>query len=155
MIVLHLLRHAHAVDGTDDAARPLSARGRDQVRLLGKFLRRTDVFQAEEIWHSSLVRSRETAERLARQLRLDVPLLEQAGLAPEDPPQDVARRLRVATRSLAVVGHEPHLSALASLLVRGRAAPPAFVMKKCALLTLEGGGRFWMVRWHVSPDLLA
>jgi phosphohistidine phosphatase len=101
------------------------------------------------------VRSQETAALLARQLRLDVPLLLQPGLEPEDKPEMVARRLRSATRSVAIVGHEPHLSALASLLVRGRAAPPAFVIKKCTALTLEGTGRFWMVRWQVSPELLA
>lgn len=155
MIRLHLVRHAHAVDATEDATRPLSDRGREQVRRLGKFLRPTDVFQPEEIWHSPLVRAQETATLLARHLRLEVPLVLVPGLEPEDKPQAIARRLRSATRSVAVVGHEPHLSALASLLVRGRAAPPAFVMKKCSVLTLEGTGRFWMVRWHVSPELLA
>lgn len=155
MIRLYLVRHAHAVDATDDASRPLSERGRQQVRRLGKFLRPTDVFQPEEIWHSPLVRAHETATLLVRHLRLDVPLVLVPGLEPEDNPQAIARRLRSATRSVAVVGHEPHLSALASLLVRGRAAPPAFVMKKCAVLALEGTGRLWMVRWHVSPELLA
>jgi phosphohistidine phosphatase len=125
------------------------------VRALGRFLRSSGAFLPEEIWHSPLVRSHETAALLARQLRLDVPLLLQPGLEPEDKPEMVARRLRSATRSVAIVGHEPHLSALASLLVRGRAAPPAFVIKKCTALTLEGTGRFWMVRWQVSPELLA
>lgn len=155
MIRLHLVRHAHAVDAIEDATRPLSDRGREQVRRLGKFLRQTNAFQPEEIWHSPLVRSHETATLLVRHLRVDVPLVLVPGLEPEDNPQVIARRLRSATGSVAVVGHEPHLSALASLLVRGRAAPPAFVMKKCAALTLEGTGRFWMVRWHVSPELLA
>jgi len=154
MIILHLVRHAHAVEATDDAARPLSAKGRAQVRTLGKFLRSSGAFQPEEIWHSPLVRARETATLLARHLKLTVPLVLQPGLEPEDDPAAVARGLRSATRSVAIIGHEPHLSALASLLVRGRAAPPAFVMKKCAALTLEGTGRFWMVRWHVSPELL-
>jgi phosphohistidine phosphatase len=125
------------------------------VRALGRFLRSSGAFLPEEIWHSPLVRSQETAALLARQLRLDVPLLLQPGLEPEDKPEMVARRLRSATRSVAIVGHEPHLSALASLLVRGRAAPPAFVIKKCTALTLEGTGRCWMVRWQVSPELLA
>ena len=155
MIILYLVRHAHAVDATEDAARPLSPKGREQVRTLAKFLRKSGAFQPEEVWHSPLVRSHETAALLARQLKLNVPLVLQPGLEPEDQPEGVARRLRSATRSVAVVGHEPHLSALASLLVRGRAAPPAFVMKKCTALTLEGMGRCWMVRWQVSPELLA
>ncbi|MBL9210131.1 MAG: histidine phosphatase family protein [Opitutaceae bacterium] len=155
MLRLHLVRHAHAVDLADDAARPLSARGREQVRQLGKFLRRTEAFQPEQIWHSPLVRARETATLLARSLRLDAPLVLTPGLAPEDDPRPVARRLRAAAGCIAIVGHEPHLSALASLLLRGRAAPPAVVMRKCAALTLEGAGRHWLVRWHVSPELFA
>ena len=158
MITLHLVRHAHAVDAADDgddAARPLSPKGREQVRRLGRFLREANAFQPEEIWHSPLVRAQESAVLLRRHLRLKTPLVLMPGLEPEDDPRAVARRLRTATRSVAIVGHEPHLSALASLLVCERAAPPAFVMKKCAALTLEGTGRFWMVRWHVSPELLA
>jgi len=155
MITLHLIRHAHAVDATDDAARPLSPKGRDQVRQLGDFLRQADAFHPDEIWHSPLVRSQETAALLVRHLGLEIPLVQVPGLEPEDKPQAIARRLRVATRSVAIVGHEPHLSALASLLIRGRAAPPVFVMKKCAALMLEGTGRYWMVRWHVSPKLFS
>lgn len=155
MIILHLIRHAHAVDAPVDAARPLSPKGRTQVRQLGKFLRAREVFHPEEIWHSPLVRAQETASLLVRHLRRDLPLVLLPGLEPEDDPQAIARRLRTGTRSVAVVGHEPHLSALASLLIRGQAAPPAFVMKKCAVLTIEGTGRFWMVRWHVSPELFA
>jgi phosphohistidine phosphatase len=66
----------------------------------------------------------------------------------------VARRIKAIPRPIAVVGHEPHLSALATLLVVGRAEPPSFLMKKCAALALDGGGDFWSVRWHVSPELL-
>ena len=54
-----------------------------------------------------------------------------------------------------LVGHEPHLSGLASLLVTGRTAPPRFLFKKCALLRLDREGDGWTVRWHVSPEVVA
>ena len=76
-------------------------------------------------------------------------------LEPDADPRAAARRLKASTRPVAVVGHEPHLSALASLLVAGKTEPPVFVMKKCAVLALEGTGAYWMVRWHVSPEVLA
>jgi phosphohistidine phosphatase len=113
------------------------------------------MFQPEEVWHSALVRARETAQLLAQQLRLPAPLHEMPDLRPEDDPQAAARRIRQAHRPLAIVGHEPHLSALASLLVVGAAEPPAFVFKKSAVLALEPDGRHWLVRWHLSPELLA
>lgn len=152
--MLYLIRHADALDADVDEARPLSRRGELQVRALADFLAGKEVFRPEEIWHSSLVRARQTAELLARRLQLRTPLRLMPDLEPEADPRAVARRIKVLPRPIAVVGHEPHLSALATLLVVGHAEPPSFLMKKCAALALDGGGDFWSVRWHVSPELL-
>lgn len=152
---LWLIRHAHAVDATEDAVRPLSGRGRRQVRALARLLAASGAFQPQEIWHSPLVRARQTAELLVRRLALDLPAIETAGLTPDDAPRAVAQRLRTLGRNLAIVGHEPHLSALASLLVAGAAEPPVFVLKKCAVLALERVEGRWVVRWLVSPEVVA
>lgn len=152
--MLYLVRHAHAIDAEEDATRPLSPRGEQQVRALAAFFRTADAFQPQEIWHSSLTRARQTAELLARGLKVAAPVTLMPELEPEADPRAVARRIKATSRSVAVVGHEPHLSALASLLVVGRIDPPAFLMKKCAALALDGGEELWMVRWHVSPELL-
>lgn len=152
---LYLIRHAHAIDLAPDHARPLSARGEDQVRVLARFLRRSESFDAEEIWHSTLRRAHETAKLLVEGIRREMPCREVTGLAPEDDPAAFAPTLLVCKRPVAVVGHEPHLSALASLLVRGEVSPPVFAMKKGAVLALERAGRYWIVRWHVFPDLMA
>lgn len=152
---LWLIRHAHAVDAAVDSVRPVSKRGRKQVRLLARFLRAGGMFQPVEIWHSPLVRSRETAELLLQRLTLDVPLVKVAEIKPDDAPRAVARRLRGLSNTVAIVGHEPHLSALASLLVAGAATPVGVVMKKCAALALERVDGHWAVRWLVSPEVLA
>jgi phosphohistidine phosphatase len=153
-VQLLLIRHAHALDGDDDTARPLSPRGRKQVRALARCLKRAGVFDAGEIWHSPLVRARDTAALLAQRLGTRAKLVEMDGLAPCDDPAAVAARVRHRGLSLAIVGHEPHLSALASLLVAGAAAPAVFVLRKCAALALERDNDRWTVRWLVSPDLL-
>ena len=151
---LYLIRHAHAEDTQPDHLRRLSKRGRVQVRTLAKFLRHAGVFVPEEIWHSTLVRAQETAALLGVGTKLGVPLREVAGLSPGDDPRRLADQLAKCARSLALVGHEPHLSALASLLVAGAPEPVRFAMKKGATLALEGAGRHWVVCWQVSPDLL-
>jgi phosphohistidine phosphatase len=153
--MLYLVRHAHALDGEVDPARPLSERGRKQVATLARFLGPSGAFRPEEMWHSPLVRSRETAQLLAVHLKMSVPLREMPDLRPEDDPAATARRLKLVRRPLAIVGHEPHLSALASLLVAGDMEPPAFVFKKCSALMLEPNGESWLVRWQISPELLA
>jgi phosphohistidine phosphatase len=154
-MLIYLIRHADALDGVDDAARPLSVRGEQQLRVLADFLQRARTFVPDEVWHSPLVRARQTAELLAGYCDLITPLRLMPDLRPEDDPRAVARRLKVNTRSVAVVGHEPHLSALATLLVVGKTEPVSFVMKKGAVLALERSAEHWMARWHVSPGLLA
>jgi len=154
-MLLYLIRHAHAVDALDDASRPLSAKGREQVKQLARFLRASRAFTPAVVWHSPLVRARETAERLAQHLGLSAPLVATAGLAPAANSGVIARRIKSLRASALIVGHEPQLSALATLLVTGADGPPAFVMKKSALLALEPAGARWAVRWLVSPELLA
>lgn len=152
---LYLIRHAHAVNAKENPQRPLSDRGRKQARALAKFLARGNAFQPAEIWHSSLVRSRETAALLGQTLVPAAALRSVTGLEPEDDPAVIARQLRSQEQSIALVGHEPHLSALATFLVTGSAQAPLFLLKKCSALRLEGLGAHWQVRWQISPELLA
>ncbi len=151
---LFLIRHAHAVDAAEDPARPLSARGRNQVRDLAAFLKSNRAFACTEVWHSPLDRSRETAALLVKGLRLRARLVEIGGLEGEDDPAIVAARLPRRRTAVALVGHEPHLSALASVLVTGAAHPPHFILKKCAALALERDASHWLVRWQVSPEII-
>ena len=152
---LYLIRHAHALDGDDDAVRPLSGKGRAQVKRLAAFLRAGGAFAPDEIWHSPLVRARQTAGLLAQRLKLDASQRDVADLTPDTNPRRIARQLARAEGALALVGHDPHLSALASLLVAGMDETPVFDLKKCSVLALERAAGRWVVRWHVSPELLA
>ncbi|HTZ21346.1 MAG TPA: phosphohistidine phosphatase SixA [Opitutaceae bacterium] len=153
---LYLVRHAHAVPEEEDIRRPLSARGRKTVRQIAAFFHASGVLQPCQVWHSPLWRARETAEILARGLGLSRKVLEEtSGLLPDDDPTDIVRRLASAGEDLALVGHEPHLGALATRLVCGKGKPPVFAFKKGAVLCLEHADAGWQVRWHFSPELLA
>lgn len=151
---LYLIRHAHAIDGGHDAARSLSEKGREQIKRVAQFLREREQFAPVEFWHSPLVRAAETAELFTQHLHTKASRREVAGLTPEDDPRALLPRLTSAPQSLALVGHEPHLSALASLLVAGKASPPIFQMKKCSVLALEGAPPHWIVCWQISASLL-
>lgn len=154
--MLLLIRHAHALKGKDDAARPLSQRGKEQIRAIARFLKEARAFDAKEVWHSPLVRSRDTAERLVERLGAQPKLVETDGLEHEDDPAIIAERLNRVRRPVAVVGHDPHLSALATLLVTGRARPSIFELKKGAVLALDrDDDERWTIRWLISPRLLA
>jgi len=142
----YLIRHADAVPNRDDSIRELSARGRSQVAALCASLRDT-AFQPVEIWHSPLVRARETAVLLASGLGHSAALIEMEGLQPEDDPDGVAQALEAETRDIAVVGHEPHLGILAALMMGGESSGASFSFPKAGVLALQRIRRRWLGEW--------
>jgi len=153
-VTLYLIRHAHAVGAGEDPLRPLSSRGRSQVAQLTRFLQAGRQLHPSVFWHSPLARSRETAVLLAKGLGFAGPLVEIAGLEPEDEPRATASLLASAPDGLAIVGHEPHLSALATLLLRAGGGVPVVSLKKGSFLALEQDGGAWQIRWLIEPELL-
>ena len=152
---LFLIRHAHAVDVEENPLRPLSARGRTQVAQLVAFFRVDGRLTPAEIWHSPLVRSRETAALLATGLQLNAPLIEKSGLEPEDNPRAWVGPLIREKTDIAIVGHEPHLGVLATLLVHGSDRELHFEFKKGGVLALERTGERWVVKWETAPGQMA
>jgi len=151
--MIYLMRHADAVSDEVDPVRPLSARGRDQVARVCAVLGKNPGFKPAEILHSSLERSRETAELLARGLKLEAPLVPTRGIEPEDDPGKIASILESGKADVAVVGHEPHLGVLASLMVHGPERSGIFYpFPKAGVLALSRDGRRWRAEWLVrSP----
>src|SRR5437867_11427542 len=58
---LYFLRHADALEGADDAARPLSTHGRKEALEVGRFLKRVGI-EFDAAYSSPLARAKETAE---------------------------------------------------------------------------------------------
>lgn len=153
--ILYLIRHAHAAEAERDEIRALSHRGRAQLKQLAALLGPSGAFTPDEVWHSPLVRARETAELLVHELHLHPKWRERRELEPDADPSQVRQLLTKHHGAIALVGHEPHMSALATLLVTGTTSPIAFTFKKATILALESTGFHWCVRWQLSPDLLA
>jgi phosphohistidine phosphatase len=156
---LFLLRHAHAVSETEDPDRPLSPRGREQVATLAGFLQPRGGVHVERVWHSPLVRARETAELFCEGLELRAHRRAIDGLLPFDDVRGIARRLSGFGYPLLVVGHEPHLGRLTSMLVCGSVDQEVVDFKKGALLCLDREATksqtiLWRIRWFLTPTLL-
>ncbi|MDB4474580.1 histidine phosphatase family protein [Opitutaceae bacterium] len=161
---LFLIRHAHALPHEIDAERPVSERGQAITRLVSAYFKKNGKLTPKQVWHSPLQRAFETAADLVSQIGLDCPLVETAGLEPADDPKIVAERMKIypATHDIAMVGHQPHLNDLASLLVSDSSAANLFHFKKNTVLALrrtddshpKSGLPRWRVAWHFSPELL-
>lgn len=115
---LIIARHAQAEDqAASDAARKLTAEGRQQAELLGKLLAAT-LPAVDEVWTSPLVRCRETAEIAVKAMGRPNPPKSLAQLEPgADPETLTALAGRSKLGSLMLVGHAPDVGLLAAHLL--------------------------------------
>jgi len=127
---LYLVRHAIAAergsDWPDDAKRPLTSKGISRMRDVVAGLDDLDA-RIELVLTSPFVRARQTADVLANGLKPAPSIEILDALAPGNTPAKVAEALASAgaSRSLALVGHEPDIGELAAWLV-GAKTPLAF-----------------------------
>ncbi len=127
-MLVYLVRHAIAVPrdsvaGLDDASRPLTDKGIDRMRRSVRGLDKLNV-SIEEIWTSPLLRARQTADILAESRHFNGHSKTVNALAPGGDLNLLVRDLRQAgrTTSIALVGHEPDMGELATLLLTGLTA---------------------------------
>jgi phosphohistidine phosphatase len=148
--MIFLMRHADAVSDEIDEARPLSQRGRDQVARVCEALSKVPGIDPAEVWHSPLVRSRQTAELLVAGLGLKAPLVLVGGVTPDDDPARIAAVLDAETRDILVVSHEPLLGVLASLMVHGPMRSGVYYpFPKAGFVRLRREGDAWKSQWLV------
>ena len=157
---LYLMRHAHAVSEQEDVSRPLSGRGRRQAHVMGEHFQTRDLIEASKIWHSPLERARETADLFNRYAELGAFCRAVDGLLPFDDVRGLARRLSGFNYPLMVVGHEPHLGRLVSILVSGTVDQDIIDFKKgaiCSLRRIEtrSMARLWSINWYLTPKAIA
>ena len=141
-MTLYILRHGPAENepppGGDDGARRLTARGREKVREAASGIR-TLQLKFDAILTSPLPRAAETAELVAAAYSgSPVPEVFPA-LSTGMSPADTVAALKPYERHdhLMIVGHEPGLSGLASLLLTGSANSVSFDLKKAGMIALE------------------
>lgn len=155
---LYLVRHAHASDFQSDSERPLSLKGKKQVERISKALREKELIIPSVVWHSPYLRAVETATLLHEGLGLSVPFETVAGLTPFDIPTRVANLINQSDESIMVVGHEPNLSSLASILLSGSHSFECIVFPKASILHLtrlkiRDQCTPWQINWHISHKL--
>lgn len=157
---LYLVRHAIAAARgdkfPDDGTRPLTQKGATRMRRAARGLAslRPDI---DLVLTSPLVRAQRTAEILAAAL-VPSPRLEVLDeLAPGHTPAEVAEALGryAARKTIALVGHEPDLGALAAWLIGAREPLP---FKKGGVACLEVAAfppaRTGRLRWFAPPMML-
>lgn len=143
-MLLYLMRHGPAGERgdpayPDDTQRPLTDEGRRKTRLAARGLRRMGI-AVDVVLTSPLVRARQTAEIAATELRLPISLLrESRNLEPGAAAGDLFSELAAenVAGSVLLVGHEPDLSRLTSLLITSKPRDMEVLLKKGAVCLVE------------------
>lgn len=158
---LFLLRHGLAVErGTrgfdEDSARPLTPKSRRQLRKTAAAIKKLEP-DFDLILSSPYLRARQTAEIVAAGLKLKKRLKFSNALAPGGGAAILMRQLereRPAPRRILLVGHEPDLSRLVSLLATG-GLQLQLDFKKGGLCKLEAeklrAGKCATLVWLLTP----
>ncbi len=157
---LLIIRHGKAEDRSPtrkDSSRRLTGAGRKAMRKAARGLREVAP-EIDLLAASPLARAHETAEIVAETLRVGR-VVEQKLLAPEGDKRALIAwlRRRPPRSTVALVGHEPDLSALASLLVSGNGRPRIALKKgACCLIEFSQGAAAGkgMLLWLLQPSQL-
>ena len=162
---LYVLRHGIAVEpGTPgyatDADRPLTPEGERKLRQIAKAMEALEL-SFDLILSSPYLRARQTAEIVAEVLKARKKLELSDCLMPGGSTKklvELLKGLHPCPESVLLVGHEPYLSGLISLLVSGREAF-AVIMKKGGLCKLSteslAHGRCAALEWLLTPKQMA
>lgn len=158
---LFVLRHGIAVERgapgfENDAARPLTPKGKRQLRKAAAAMKKMDL-RLDLILSSPLLRAKQTAEIVAVGLKLKKRLKFSDELQPDGNVKKLFLQigeLKPAPENILLAGHEPYLSRLISLLVSG-GENMAVDFKKGGLCKLEAeklrNGKCAALAWLLTP----
>lgn len=149
---LYLVRHGEAVSRDVDPERPLSERGRGDVRSVGAQLAKAGA-RASILLHSGRQRARETAELLGPSIGARERTQRDSGIDANDATEPFAREVEQWAADAMVVGHLPFMGKLVSRLVAGdeEASTVGFHAGTAVCLEREGAGP-WSIAWVIHPE---
>ena len=152
---LDLVQHGDAKPKEEDPDRPLSGKGRADVQKMGSFLAVAGLIPPKSIFHSGKTRARETAEILAASLNPAGGAARADGLDPLAEFTAWAEKCAIWEEDLMLVGHLPHLCALASALLCGDEAKRVVSFSPGSVLCLErDDAGSWSIRWMLAPEMM-
>ena len=154
---IYILRHGIAVNrGTPgykkDSDRPLTPEGEEKVHQIAKAMLAMEL-KFDLMLSSPYLRSKQTAQIVAAELDEEVTLTDL--LTPDGNPLELIRELNdEKPQSALLVGHEPYLSGLISVLVTGE-SKAAIELKKGGLCKLSADrvsfGQCATLNWLLTP----
>jgi phosphohistidine phosphatase len=152
---LYLVQHGKAEVKEVHPDRPLSEEGLVELSKVSAFIDDHLSIRIANIFHSGKTRARQTAELLAEHIASSGGVGATGALDPMADPAVWAQKLKDRNDDVMLVGHLPHLSRLAALLVTGDPERQIIDFRNGGIICLkrDGDGQ-WSLAWAVTPDIL-
>ena len=147
---IYLVRHGEAAPAELDPERPLTRAGREDVERVAQKAAAQNV-QVAAIFHSGILRAKQTAEIIAGRLRLADRVQQLSGLLPQDDPAIAKAEVQTLEQPLMLVGHLPHLGRLAALLISGAVDSEAVEFAPATMVCCRQDGSRWQIAWTLTP----
>lgn len=152
---LYLIQHGIAKSKDEDPERPLNVQGQTESETLAYFISGKLREIPQFIYHSGKARARETAEIFGAALEATAAVDAAEDLAPADKPGTWFNRIKGIVDDTMLVGHLPHLSRLASLILTGDSESEVVSFVNSGVVCLErDGSDHWSVAWVVVPEVV-
>jgi phosphohistidine phosphatase len=153
---LYLVQHGEAKTKAEDPDRALTDTGKELSEKTACFAAEEARVSVDAVFHSDKIRARETAEIMAAYLCPAKGVSEEKDLSPNDDPHEWAARLEERLEDIMLVGHLPHLSRLASILLTGNDGQDVIDFQNSGIVFLKRGeSGLWRLNWMVVPEILA
>ncbi len=131
----------------------MTDKGKTEVEAVACYVASSGV-KVSRIFHSGRLRAKQTAELFAQHLVTPQGVTEQEGLGPLDAPYQAKQLVLQAEEPIMIIGHLPHLSRLASLLILGQAEKEVVRFKMGGLVCLGRSDDSWSIDWALIPQLV-
>ncbi len=159
---IYLVRHAIAEnagtsDYEDDSLRPLTEKGREKMKKIASAFKDLGV-EPDLIVSSPFIRASQTASILAKILKYKGDVVYSDSLVPMGKPDDMIGEIneKYSMDELMLVGHEPNLSMLVSVLLAGN--PDVSInLKKGSICCLAVDDLHYdrkaVLEWLITPKI--
>jgi phosphohistidine phosphatase len=152
---IYLMQHGKPVPKEKNPDKPLSDRGRDDVRKMADFLKKAGI-QVETVFHSGKTRARQTAEIINSKINPGKESQKREGLSPLDDVKTIAEGIKQGQKDFMIVGHLPHLGKLISLLITGSDSSQIVSFQQGGVVCLRTNEeeKNWAIAWMMVPEII-
>ncbi len=150
---IYLVQHGLALDESQDAKRPLSMQGREDIARTAGFLSLFEKPRPAHVLHSGKLRAEQTAEMFAEAWHVLGHVMQTDDLSPNANPEVWAAKLNVMHDDVLIVGHLPHLPRLASLLLCGDCDTQPVRFQNAGVVCLEKDDDGYQVVFQINPTM--